>query len=64
MKIWRNCREVTQLVLQSQDKPTSALEKGSLRVHWLVCENCRRFRQQQALTRAALDRWKADKLGE
>lgn len=58
MKIRRTCREVTQLVLQSQDRPLGALESASLRLHWLACDGCRRFRDQQQLMRMALDRWK------
>jgi len=58
MKIRRTCREVTQLVLQSQDRPLGALEQASLRLHWLACGGCRRFRDQQRLMRMALDRWK------
>ena len=64
MKIRRSCREVTALVLQSQDRPLGALENASLRLHWLACDGCRRFRQQQQLMRQALDRWKREQDAE
>ncbi|GCL63234.1 zf-HC2 domain-containing protein [Pseudaquabacterium pictum] len=59
MKIRRSCRDVTRLVLESQDRPLDALEALSLRLHWLACGGCRRFRDQQAVMRQALDRWRA-----
>jgi len=58
MKIRRSCREVTALVLQSQDRPLGALENASLRLHWLACAGCRRFRQQASTMRVAVDRWR------
>ena len=58
MKIKPNCREVTRLLLQSQDRPLRPLERASLQVHWLICARCRQFRHQQHLMRLALDRWK------
>lgn len=60
MKIRRTCRDVTRLVLESQDRPLKPLEAVSLRLHWLACDGCRRFRDQQQLIRQALDRWKRD----
>lgn len=59
MKIRRTCRDVTRLVLEAQDRPLDPLESVSLRLHWLACGGCRRFRDQQRLMRRALDRWKA-----
>ncbi len=59
MKIRRTCLEVTRLVFESQDRALGPLEQVSLRLHWLACGGCRRFRQQQKLMRLALDRWKA-----
>lgn len=58
MKIRRTCRDVTRLVLESQDRPLRPLESLSLRLHWLACGGCRRFRSQQQLMRVALDRWR------
>ena len=54
----RTCREVTRLVLESQDRPLALVDAASLRLHWLACDGCRRFRDQQKLIRRALDQWK------
>ena len=59
MKIRRTCREVTHLVLESQERPLGGLEQLSLRLHWLACGGCRRFRQQHQLMQKALDRWRS-----
>ena len=37
MKIRRTCRDVTRLVLESQDRRLGTLEALSLRLHWLAC---------------------------
>lgn len=58
MKIRRSCKDVTRLVLENQDRPLKAMESVSLRLHWLACSSCRRFKDQQRLMRVALDRWK------
>ena len=59
IKLHRTCRDVTRLVLESQDRPLRPLESVSLRLHWMICERCRRFRQQQRLMRVALNRWRS-----
>jgi hypothetical protein len=64
MKIRRTCREVTRLVLESQDRPLRPLESLSLHLHWRVCDSCRRFRAQQQLMRVALDRWRSYRDGD
>jgi len=64
MKIHRSCRDVTRLVLESQDRPLRPLENLSLRLHWLMCDGCRRFSDQQKLMRVALDRWRSYRQGD
>lgn len=61
MKLLRNCREVTHLVLEGQDRPLSGTERVSLRLHWLVCDACRTFRRQSDTLRVALSRWQRDR---
>jgi hypothetical protein len=61
MKIRRTCQDVTRLVLESQDRPLGGLETLSLRLHWLACGGCRRFRDQQRLMRQAMARWRRDR---
>ena len=58
MPLMRSCKDVTRLVLQSQDRPLRPMETLSLQLHWLACKGCRRFKDQQRLMRVALDRWK------
>ncbi len=58
MPLMRTCKDVTRLVLESQDRPLRPMEAVSLRLHWLACSGCRRFQDQQRLMRVALDRWK------
>ena len=60
MKLRRTCRDVTRLLLESQDRPLQPLEAVSLRLHWLACAGCRRFRDQQRVMRAALARWRGE----
>jgi len=59
MKMMRTCQDVTRLVLESQDRPLRVGEALAMRLHWLACDGCRRFRDQQRLMRQALDRWRA-----
>jgi hypothetical protein len=35
------------------------MERLALRLHWLICKGCARFRRQNATMDAALDRWRA-----
>lgn len=64
MNIRRTCRDVTRLVLESQDRPLRPMESLSLRLHWMMCNGCRRFRSQQQLMQVALDRWRSYRDGE
>jgi len=47
------CKEVSMLVSQSLDRRLNLLEWAGLRVHLLLCDGCRRFRQQMAFIRRA-----------
>ena len=58
MKLLRNCREVTHLVLEGEDRSLTRVERWSMRLHWLICDACRNFRQQSAGMRVAMDRWR------
>ena len=58
MTLMRSCKDVAHLVLESQDRRLRKTEALSMRLHWLACGGCRRFRDQQRLMRVALDRWK------
>lgn len=58
MSLMRSCREVTALVLQGQDRPLRPLEHLGMRLHWLMCEGCRRFRDQTRTMQRAMDGWR------
>lgn len=64
MKLRRNCRDVTRLVLESEDRPLTTLERLSLQLHWRACSACSRFREQARTMRTALDRWRGYRDGE
>jgi hypothetical protein len=54
----RTCREVTRLVLQSQDRPLRLVDRIAIRIHMLICDACPRFLQQVGFMRQAIDRWR------
>ena len=47
------CKDASRLQSQSQDRPLHLGERLSLRLHLLICDNCRRFKQQLNLIRRA-----------
>lgn len=40
------CKEATQLLSQSQDRPLALRERLALRLHLLICDACSNFRRQ------------------
>ncbi|POZ63401.1 zf-HC2 domain-containing protein [Chromobacterium alticapitis] len=46
-----SCREASRLISAGMDRPLSAAEHLKLRMHLLLCGNCRQFSQQLALLR-------------
>ena len=57
--LFRNCREVSALVLAGEDRRLGTLERLALRLHMQICAACPRFERQVALMRQALPRWRA-----
>lgn len=57
--LFRNCREVTQLVLAGEDRRLGLVERLAVRLHMRICDACPRFTRQVALLRQALPRWRA-----
>lgn len=47
------CKDASRLQSQSQDRPLQLGERLSLRLHLLICDNCRRFKLQLNLIRQA-----------
>lgn len=58
MKLWPDCREVTRLVLQGQDRALPWHERTVVRLHQGICEGCTRFARQVRLMNGALPRWR------
>ena len=51
-----SCKESSQLVSQSLDRPLSIRERLALRLHLLICDVCSRFVKQMNLLRLAMRR--------
>lgn len=49
-----NCREVTRLVSESQERKLSMVEKMSLNLHLMVCDGCKNFSLQVPFLRHAM----------
>ncbi len=58
MRFERSCREVTRLVLESQDRELPLADKLALQIHWRICDGCARFKGQTELMREAMKRWR------
>ena len=58
MKFNLNCREVTHLLLEGEDRQLSVGERLRLRFHMAICAACPRFVKQLSLMRSAMGRWK------
>jgi hypothetical protein len=59
MDLKRSCREVTRLVLESEDRLLTSTETLALQAHWRICDACRKFREQAQWMRGALSRWRS-----
>ena len=57
--LFRNCREVTALVLAGEDRRLGIVERVALRLHMQICAACPKFSRQVALMRQAMPRWRA-----
>ncbi len=51
MRILINCKENSQLVTLSPDRPLSWRDRLAMRIHMIVCVNCARFARQMKLIR-------------
>ena len=62
--LFRNCREVTALVLGGEDRRLTWVERLAVRLHMQICVACPTFGRQVALLREALPRWRAYRDGD
>jgi heterodisulfide reductase subunit B len=46
-----NCHNATRLISESQERPLSAAERMSLKVHLMMCSGCRNFNEQMGVIR-------------
>ncbi len=54
----RNCREVTRLILQQEDRRLTLVERIAVRFHLRICLMCTRFSGQVRLMNRAMGQWK------
>jgi len=57
--LFRNCREVTELVLAGEDRRLGLVERLAVRAHLRICAACPKFVRQVELMHQALPRWRA-----
>lgn len=55
-----NCKEVTHLLSESQDRKLALSEKLPLELHLTLCKGCRNFKGQMNLLRQACRRYVAE----
>ncbi len=49
-----SCKHASQLISKSLDQRLSLYERVSLRLHFLICDVCSRFRQQLYTLKSAI----------
>jgi hypothetical protein len=54
MKFMLNCKEASQIISQSLDKPLLWSDRMKLKFHLLICDACTRFIQQMRLLTTAI----------
>ena len=55
---YRNCREVTRLVLEREERALTLVERIAVRLHLGICLMCTRFTGQVQLMNRAMAQWK------
>ena len=55
---YRNCREVTRLVLERENRRLTTVERIAVRFHLGICLMCTRFTGQVRLMNSAMAQWK------
>ncbi len=56
-----DCKKVSRLISEGQDKKMSPPERARLRLHFIVCEACRNVDEQFQFMRHAMRRFDKDK---
>lgn len=58
MPLLPDCREVTRLVLEAEERPLPWPDRMRIRLHLSMCQACTRFNGQVAFMRRALGQWR------
>lgn len=58
LPLMRSCKEVTALVIASEDRELPWMERAALRVHMAMCQACPRFERQVLTMRNAMKQWR------
>lgn len=53
-----DCRKITRIVLEGEDRPLGHVERLTVRAHYLICKSCTNFGKQVELMRRASQRWR------
>ena len=50
-----SCKQASQIISQSLDRPLTMRERFALNLHLLICKYCKRFSQQLQTLRVAMN---------
>ncbi len=54
MKLTLDCKEVSRLISDGQDQDLPPAERARMRLHFVICQNCRDVNEQMAFLRRAM----------
>lgn len=60
MKLMITCKQASQMISQSLDKPLSRAERLQLKLHLFICNACTRFNRQLHLLSNVVKRMRSD----
>ncbi|MFM2057510.1 MAG: hypothetical protein RLY71_1895 [Pseudomonadota bacterium] len=58
MPLLPNCREVTRLVLEGEERPLPWSDRARIHLHLRMCQACTNFTGQVRLMRSAMNQWR------
>lgn len=57
MKLWLSCHDASRTMSEGMDRELGLLERGTLRMHLMICGACHRVQGQFAFLREAARRY-------
>jgi Putative zinc-finger len=54
MKLKLDCKDVSRLISDGQDRELPQAERANLRLHFVICETCRNVDEQMQFIRRAM----------